>query len=94
MLVQYKISEYESLYTLAETEKIIGYNRSKAKRKAERAYYIKQKVSGLILLFIGIITPFLLDGDATFSLVSVPLGMFLILTRQTVMLFEDKNTVN
>lgn len=89
MLGQYKISEYEPLYALTEVEKIIDYNnRSKAKRKAERAYYMKQKLSGLIMLSIGIITPFLLDGDATFSLVAVPLGMFLILTRQKVMLLR------
>lgn len=88
MLVQYKTSRCETLYTLTEAEKIIDYNRSevKLKRKAERVYYIKQKISGLIMLTIGIITPLLLDGDATFSLFAVPMGIGLIITKKKVMM--------
>lgn len=90
MLVQYKTSRCETLYTLEDAEKIIDYNRSevKLKRKAERVYYIKQKISGLIMLTIGIITPFLLDGDATFSLIAVPIGLWLIISKQKIMMFR------
>lgn len=90
MLVQYKTSEYEQLYTLTEVEEIINYNSGKAmqKRKAEKMYFAKQRFSGLVMLTIGIITPFLFDGDATVSLIAVPMGIGLIMTKYKVMVFE------
>lgn len=89
MIVRYKTNEYEPLYMLSEAEKIIDYNRSNArkKQKVERLYYIKQRLSGIVMLIIGIFTPFLLDGDATFSLLAVPMGIGLIITKQKVMMF-------
>lgn len=90
MLVQYKMNESEPLYMLTEAEKIIDYNSSKErqKQKAKRTYFIKQKISGFVMFTIGIITPLLLDGDATFSLVAVPIGIGLIITKKKVMMFR------
>lgn len=39
---------------------------------------------------IGIITPILDNGDATFTLLALPLGIFLIVTRKKVMDFNGK----
>lgn len=91
MIVQYKTSHYEPLYTLTEAEKIIDCNRNKAVKrdKAERVYYIKQKLCGLVMFAVGIASPFLLDGDATFSLIAVPMGIGLIITKQKVMTFLE-----
>ena len=79
----------ETVYTYEEWLK--EYNRRETKRrikqKAERLYYIKQRLSGVIMAAIGIITPFVLDGDTTFSLVALPLGIFLLLTKEKVMTF-------
>ena len=83
-------------YTLDQARQIISEeNRQKAIRKAERKarekaetiYYMKQKLSGLTMVAIGIITPILLDGDATFSLIALPLGIYLIFTKEKVMMF-------
>lgn len=67
------------------------YNRQEAKRKVrqktECLYYMKQRLSGAIMAAIGITTPLLLDGDVTVSLIALPLGMFLLLTREKVMTF-------
>ena len=71
--------------TYSEWEKIHAQNTQK--RKAERTYYIKQKLSGLTMAAIGIITPILLDGDATFSLIALPLGIWLLFTKEKVMMF-------
>ena len=65
----------ETVMTYSEWEKI--HIQKARKRKAERTYYIKQKLSGLTMAAVGIITPILLDGDATFSLVNnnhIPTG--------------------
>lgn len=82
----------ETVYTYEEWLK--EYNRQKRlknkrriRQRTEHLYYLKQKLSGAIMAAIGIITPFVLDGDATFSLVALPLGIFLLLTREKVMTF-------
>ena len=69
------------------TQLLLYRKKPTRRRKAERIYYIKQKLSGLTMASIGIITPFLLDGDATFSLIALPLGLFLVFTKEKVMMF-------
>ena len=75
----------ETVMTYSECEKI--HTQKQRKRKAERIYYIKQKISGLTMATIGIITPILLDGDATFSLIALPCGIWLLFTKEKVMMF-------
>ena len=75
----------ETVMTYSEWEKI--HIQKARKRKAERTYYIKQKLSGLTMAVIGIITPILLDGDCTFSLFALPVGIWLLFTREKVMMF-------
>lgn len=71
--------------TYSELERI--HTQNARKRKAERTYYIKQKISGLTLSAIGIIVPIICDGDATFSLIALPLGIWLLFTKEKVMMF-------
>ncbi len=90
MMITYNIGSeaIETVYTYDEWLK--EYNRRETKRRirqrTEHLYYIKQCLSGTIMAAIGIIAPFVLDGDATFSLIVLPLGIFLILTREKVMI--------
>ena len=53
----------------------------------ERIYYLKQKLCGVALVSIGVIIPFILDGDATVSLLLIPLGLYLIFTKNKIMYF-------
>lgn len=91
MMITYNIGSeaIETVYTYDEWLK--EYNRRETKRRirqrTEHLYYIKQCLSGTIMAAIGIIVPFVLDGDATVSLVTLPLGIFLLLTREKVMTF-------
>ena len=90
MLVQYKANTpIETVYTYAEWEKI--YNRrmarKRAKRKAEAIHYIKQKLMGLAAVGISVASPLLLDGDATISVLMLPLGLFLMVTKEKVCMF-------
>lgn len=79
----------ETVYTYEEWLK--EYNRRETKRRirqrTEHLYYMKQRISGAIMTAIGIVTPFVLDRDATFSLVALPLGIFLMMTQEKVMTF-------
>ena len=79
----------ETLYTYDEWLK--EYKRRETQRRirqrTEHLYYLKQKLSGVLMTAMGIITPFVLDGDATFSLVVLPLGIFLLMTKEKIMVF-------
>ena len=75
----------ENVMTYSEWEKI--HTQKALKRKAKRAYYIKQKLSGLVMAAVGIVIPILLDGDATFSLFALPVGIWLLFTTEKVMMF-------
>lgn len=90
--MQNAATKYNETYTHYSTRsgdmQLLLYRRKPTrKQKAERIYYIKQKLSGLTMAAIGIFTPFLLDGDATFSLIALPLGLFLMFTKEKVMMF-------
>lgn len=79
----------KTVYTYEEWLK--EYNRRETKRRirqrTEHLYYMKQRLSGAIMAAIGIIAPFILDGEATASLFALPLGIFLLLTKEKVMTF-------
>lgn len=66
------------------------YRNKREIRRKNRLYFLKQKISGLILIGISVIVPMILDGDITVSIMIFPLGVFLVLTRQKVMEFEGK----
>jgi hypothetical protein len=80
-----KYTETEKL-TFEEWENI--HNAIKTEEKKEAVYYLKQKLSGLIVLSIGIITP-ILTKDLTPSLFCLPLGVGLIATKEKVMDFRQ-----
>ena len=61
--------------------------KSEAKRRAKAVYYIKQKLFGFALAAMGFAVPALNGGDATASLILLPLGLYLIITRERVMIF-------
>ena len=79
---------YTHYTTRSGNTQLLLYRRKPTRKcKAERTYYIKQKLSGLTMAAVGIITPFILDGDATFSLIALPLGIWLLFTKEKVMMF-------
>ena len=72
----------EETYTLQEAKRIINTER---KEKRELLLYkTKQKLLGLLAIGISIITPLLLDGDATISVITLPLGLYLLFTKKKV----------
>ena len=83
----YTLDQARQIIAEENRQKAIRRAERKARKKAERIYYIKQKLSGLTIAAIGIITPILLGGDATFSLIALPLGIWLLFTKEKVMMF-------
>lgn len=58
----------------------------KAATRAERIYYIRQMLLGLAVALIGIIIPFINDGDATASAVIIPMGIWLMKTNGKILI--------
>ena len=81
----YSTEVLETVMTYSEWLK--EYKRRTYRSRAERAYFLKQKLCGVVLAAIGIIVPILFDGDATASLLLVPMGLFVLFTKEKVMLF-------
>ena len=72
----------EETYTLQEAKRIINAER-KAKKES-LLYKAKQKIVGLLAIGISIASPILLDGDATISVIMLPLGIYMIFTKEKV----------
>lgn len=66
------------------------YKKRKARKREIALYYAKQKLTGLLLVSMSTLIPFVLDGDATVSVIFLPLGVYLMLTREKVMDFKGK----
>ena len=84
----YTLEQARKIIREEEKQKAIRRAERKARRKEEKIYYIKQKLSGLTLASIGILIPFVCDGDATASLLVLPLGLYLLFTKEKVMDFK------
>ena len=67
----------QNIYTVREI------SRSKEKQRIKAS--VIQKLMGFAMFLIGFITPFALNGDATISIVTIPLGLYLMLTREVVL---------
>jgi len=76
----YTYEEWLREYNRRETQKRI-------KQRTEHLFYMKQRLSGFVMAATGIIAPFILGGDVTVSLFVLPLGIFLLLTKERVMIF-------
>lgn len=79
MMANFKSQDSDTLHTLKNTEKILNRN---------RIYFLKQKMCGFLFIIIGILCPIFLDGDATVSIVVVPIGLYLLFTKECVMDFR------
>ena len=83
----YTLDQAKRIIEEENRQKAIKMAKRKARKRAETIYYIKQKLSGLTIAAIGIITTILLDWDVTFSLIALPFGIWLLCTRKKVMMF-------
>ena len=72
----------EETYILREARRII--NAEHQEKRELLLYKAKQKLIGVVAIGISIASPLLLDGDATISLIMLPLGLYLLFTKEKV----------
>ncbi len=85
MLPAYNTRTNEKMYTDDEWVKEY-YKRKLGLRIRRQTWFteMKQHLYGLALAVVGIAAPLLLDGDATFTFVTLPLGLYLIFTKEKI----------
>lgn len=77
-----KENNVERYYTLEQAKEILRNERiNKMKMLKGKA---KQKAFGLFLIALGIVIPFILEGDATASVIAITLGIATITTKDKV----------
>ena len=74
----------EETYTLEEAKRII--NAERQTKRESLLYKAKQKLLGLLAIGVSIASPLLLDGDATISVIMLPLGLYLLFTKEKVVM--------
>lgn len=52
------------------------------RRRRRKIAFLKQKMLGALTLALSIATPMLLDGDATICVITVPMGLALIFSKE------------
>jgi len=92
MIIDYETYIYKPktirLYTLEDAERVLARRKIRvlSKKRKCTTYFLKQKLCGLIMIGLGVIIP-IIDGDATISLFTIPMGIGLLLAKQKVMCF-------
>lgn len=54
--------------------------------KKKKIYFIKQKLVGLLVIVLAILSVIFSEGDGTAALVMVPMGIGLIITKDMVLM--------
>lgn len=57
-------------------------------RQARRWYFFKQRALGAVLLAVTVLAVWILEGDATIALITVPLGLALVFSKQMLVVNE------
>ena len=56
--------------------------------KKKKMYFIKQKLMGMLVIVLAILSVIFSEGDGTAALVMVPMGIGLIITKDMVLMNE------
>lgn len=88
-MLAYKNEEREMKEAVVYSFKEEWKRRKKIKRR-NTIYYLKQRLSGGILVGLSMAAPALLERDATISILLLPLGIYLLFTKEKVMAFKER----
>ena len=61
------------------------YRKRNRQKKANRKYFIKQKLFGLLMVLFGVLVPIVCDGDATVSLLIIPVGLAVLTSKEDIL---------
>lgn len=54
------------------------------------SYFVFQKIYGIGMILLCVFATWLGDGDATFAAIGVPLGIWMIFSKQKLLIIDEK----
>ena len=85
-ITYYTLDQAREILREEARQKRLARQKREAKRKAKTIYFLKQKMIGIALIIISISIPIVCDGDATASLLFLPLGIYVLFTKEKVIM--------
>ena len=80
----YTLDQAREILREEARQKRLARQRRETEKKERFLYFLKQKMMGIIMIIISILIPIVCDGDATASLITFPLGLYMLFTREEV----------
>jgi hypothetical protein len=84
---------YDNGYSDGYNECVLNHKRNEEERKQlsmeckkRRLYFLKQRLLGVLTLLFTALAVYLLDGDATIAIITVPTGLALIFSKEKILL--------
>ena len=87
-ITYYTLDQAREILREEARQKRIARQKREAKRKAKTIYFLKQKMMGIALIIISILIPIINNGDATASLLFLPLGIYVLFTKERVIMWK------
>ena len=85
-ITYYTLDQAREILREEARQKRLARQKREAKRKAKTIYFLKQKMMGIALIIRSIVIPIVCDGDATTSLLFLPLGIYMLFTKEKVII--------
>lgn len=73
-------------YELGYRACVLKNKKLQRKRARRRLYFIKQRLIGIAILLFTVLMAWLLDGDATLAIITIPIGILLIFSKRKILL--------
>ena len=85
-ITYYTLDQAREILREEARQKRLARQKREAKRKAKIIYFLKQKMMGIALIIISILIPIINNGDVTASLLFLPLGIYILFTKEKVIM--------
>ena len=85
-ITYYTLDQAREILREEARQKRLDRQKRETKRKAKIIYFLKQKMMGIALIIISILIPIINNGDATASLLFLPLGIYVLFTKEKVIM--------
>ncbi|NCB92892.1 MAG: hypothetical protein EOM40_10105 [Clostridia bacterium] len=77
-----QVDTNDAAYIKGYTDALKKQHARERERRRRRLYFIKQRAAGVLLIATTLACIPLMDGDATAALLTVPMGLMLIFSRE------------
>ena len=84
VITYYTLEDAREILQEEAKQKRLARQKREEEKKERFFYFLKQKMMGVAMIIISILIPIVNDGDATISLIMLPLGIYVLFTKEKV----------